>query len=272
MNEKAKEYVGRERYTFEDLCGIMKILRGEGGCPWDREQTHKSIRNDFIDETYEAIEAIDTDNTALLCEELGDVMLQVVFHAEIESEAGRFNINDVTDGICKKLIYRHPHVFGEEVVSGSDEVLVNWDALKAKEKSRDTVTAKLKSVSASAPALMKAHKLGKISRKAGFDFETAEDAFEKISEETAEVCEEMRKNAQGENRERLTEEIGDLLLAVVNTSRLLGIDAEEALDGACRKYVGRFEAVEDKVLSSGKKIEGMTQKELDLIWDEVKKS
>ncbi|MCD7711810.1 MAG: nucleoside triphosphate pyrophosphohydrolase [Firmicutes bacterium] len=272
MNEKAKDYVGRERYNFDDLCGIMAILRGEGGCPWDIEQTHKSIRNDFIDETYEAIEAIDTENTELLCEELGDVMLQVVFHAEIERERGVFDIADVTDGICKKLIYRHPHVFGDVSVGGSDDVLVNWDKLKAKEKSRDTVTSKLKSVSSSAPALMKAQKLGKISRKAGFDFDDAEAAFAKIGEETNEVGEEMKKRADGDNTERLKEEIGDLLLSVVNTSRLLGIDAEEALNSACKKYVGRFEAVENEVKSRGERIEELSSGELDTIWEEIKKS
>ncbi len=266
MNENAKKYIGRDSYSFEDLCGIMTVLRGEGGCPWDREQTHKSIRRDFIEETYEAIEAIDNDDVKLLREELGDVLLQVVFHAEIEREAGSFDIDDVTTDICRKLIMRHPHIFADTAVSGSDDVITNWDKIKAEEKQRKTTSAKLRSIPASLPALMRADKLGSVSKKAGFDFLSVDDAFAKVKEETAEV--EAELNA--DNSEKLTEEIGDLLLSVVNTARLAGVNAEEALGRACDKYCSRYERLEAAVIAKGKDPSSLSMTELDAVWDEIK--
>ena len=148
-------FLQRDKYGFEDLIRIMEILRSEGGCPWDREQTHESIRMNFIEETYEVIEAIDRKDTTLLREELGDVLIQVVFHAQIEKELGSFNIDDVADGVCKKLILRHPHIFGDVKVSGSGEVLENWDNIKRREKGQNAFDA-LDSVARSLPALMRA--------------------------------------------------------------------------------------------------------------------
>ena len=266
MNEKAKALCGRDRYTFDDLCEIIKILRGEGGCPWDREQTHESIRNSLIEETYEAVEGIDNGDMTLLCEELGDVMLQVVFHSEIERENGTFDVGDVITGECKKMITRHPHIFGEAKAETSADVLDAWDKIKSEEKKRRTTTEKLRSVPSSLPALMKADKLGEISKKAGFDFATADEAFSKISEETAEVGELLG----GGDPDRLEEEIGDPLLAVVNTARLCGIDSEHALARACDKYCDRFERVERAVTESGKSMTELDMKELDAIWDQVK--
>lgn len=266
MNERAKKFIGRDRFTFDDLCEIMEILRGEGGCPWDREQTHESIRSSLIEETYEAVEGIDNGDMTLLCEELGDVTLQVVFHAEIERERGGFDIGDVTTGICKKMILRHPHIFADAEAKTSADVLDAWDKIKAEEKKRKTTSEKLRSIPASLPALMRADKLGVVSKKAGFDFETVGDAFDKIPEET----EEVRHEIMSGNRDRLTEELGDLLLAVVNTARLCGVDAERALNLACDKYCGRFERLEEAAASEGKKTDEMTQAELDDIWDRIK--
>ena len=266
MNENAKKFCGRDRYSFEDLCEIMTILRGENGCPWDREQTHKSIRKSFIEETYEAIEAIDNDDAVLLREELGDVMLQVVFHSEMEREAGTFDINDVITDECKKLVSRHPHIFADSVAETSDDVLNAWDKIKAEEKKRKTTSMKLRAVPASLPALMRADKLGAVSRKAGFDFASAEEAFLKIGEETSEVKEELLSD----NKEKLTEELGDLLLAVVNTARLAGVDAEEALTLACNKYCNRYERLENSVLAEGRDPAAMSMEELDAVWDKIK--
>ena len=250
MNEKAKELLGKTKYDFADLCRVMEILRGEGGCPWDREQTHESIRKNFIEETYEVVEAIDTKDAHLLCEELGDVLLQVVFHTQIEREAGRFTIDDVTDGIVKKLIYRHPHIFADTT------------AETAEEKHRDTVTASMRSVPRPLPALMRAEKVGKRAAKVGFDFATAADAAVKIAEETNEVL-----TATDATR---AEEVGDLLFAAVNVARKCGVDPERALSDATDKFIDRFAAVEDAVRADGKRMEDLPLSVLDTYWDRVK--
>ena len=263
MTDKKKALLNKERYDFYDLCDVMEILRAPGGCPWDMEQTHESIRQNFIDETYEAVEGIDLGDKELLCEELGDVMMQVVFHAQIDKEEGGFDIDDVTDGVVKKLIYRHPHVFADTVADTSEQVLVNWDKLKATEKHRDTVTSTLESVPKPLPALMRAEKVGKKAAKVGFDFETAEDAAKKITEETAEFL-----TADVAHRE---EELGDLLFAVVNTARKYGISAELALTKATNKFIARFAEVEKGVLADGKNMEDLPLEELDKYWDLAKK-
>ena len=247
---------------------LRTAVRLEDGCPWDRVQTHTSIRKDFIEETYEVIEAIDNDDPVLMCEELGDVMLQTVFHADIEREAGRFTVEDVLDGITDKLIHRHPHVFGDVKADTSEKVLDNWDKIKKKEKGRDSTTASMKSIPPALPALMRAQKIGKYAAKAGFDFPDAESAFGKIPEETAEVAELIG----GDDRDRLEEELGDLLFAVVNVCRKTGIDAEYALDRANEKFLRRFSHVEDDVCASGKKISDLEMETLDSIWDRNKAS
>ena len=263
--ERIKELLNKKKYSFDDLVTIVEMLRGEGGCPWDMEQTHKSVRNDFIEETYEVIEAIDTDNPTLLREELGDVMLQVVFHAQISREEKDFDIDDVANDVCAKLIHRHPHVFGSVVAETPEEVLKNWDAIKSVEKSRDTVTAKLKSVPPMLPALMRATKVGKKAKC--FDFPTAEDVMDKISEELVEVSEAMEEG----NNEHIAEEIGDLLLSVTSLCRKLGVDAEKALCDATNKFISRFETVENAVIAQNKRIDECSVGELDSIWDEIKK-
>lgn len=263
--EKITELLKKEKYHFDDLVTIVAMLRSEGGCPWDIEQTHKSIRNDFIEETYEVIEAIDTDDPKLLREELGDVMLQVVFHARISEEDKVFTIDDVANDICAKLIHRHPHVFGNVCAETPEEVLKNWDAIKSEEKSRVTVTDKLKSVPPMLPALMRATKVGKKAKC--FDFPTAYDVLDKISEELAEVSEAIE---EGSN-DHISEEIGDLLLSITSLCRKLGVDAEQALSGATDKFISRFEGVENCVLAQNKTMDDFTVEELDRIWAENKK-
>ncbi len=264
--EKIEYLLHKEHYTYEDLLTIVKILRGEGGCPWDMEQDHKSLRKDFIEETYEVIEAIDTENNVLLREELGDVLLQVVFHADIEREAGVFDMSDVSNDICAKLIHRHPHVFGEVSVKDSREVLQNWDKIKGEEKQRNTLTDKLRSIPPMLPALMRAQKVGK--KADFFDFETTDLVFDKLYEE----IEELRDAAQNKTQEDIKEEMGDLLLTVTSLARKLGVDSEEALFGATNKFIDRFEKVENVVLKEGKSVQNMTMKELDGIWDNIKHS
>lgn len=264
------EIMSSEKYDIGTLRDIMALLRSDNGCPWDREQTHSSIRRDFIEETYEAVEAIDKNDIHLLKEELGDVLLQVVFHTQIEEENGSFTFDDVVSGICEKLIYRHPHVFGDVTVKDGDEVLDNWDKLKKKEKEseRATVTDELRAVPPSLPALMKAQKIGKKAGKVGFDFATVSDALEKVFEEAEEVRDELEVTPI--NNDRITEEIGDLLLAVTNVARFTKVDCEDALNAACNKFIGRFEKIESHVLDLGKNIKNMSDEELLDLWNNAK--
>ena len=230
------DFKEKENYTFDDLVEIVRILRAPNGCMWDREQTHKSIRRNFIEETYEVVEAIDTDNTELLKEELGDVLLQVVFHACIEQENNVFNINDVADGVCKKLIYRHPHVFAKTDVNSTEEILANWDALKQKEINQKTVTDSLKSVARSLPSLIRAEKIQKKAAKAGFDWQNVNQAIDKVREELDEI--------QNANENTINEEVGDMLFAAVNVARMLKVEPEHALEKATDKFIVRFECME----------------------------
>lgn len=263
-SEKIEELIKKDRFDFDDLTEIMGLLRSEGGCPWDREQTHKSIRKDFIEETYEAIEAIDNDDPHLLREELGDVLLQIVFHARIAEEENQFDIGDVITELCTKLIHRHPHVFGSACAENGEQVLERWNQIKNEEKQRTTVTSRLRSVPPSLPALMKASKVGK--RAACFDFPDALSAFEKIREEMNEVSELVGTD----DADRLCEEIGDLLFSVANFARKSGIDAEEALNMATEKFVNRFERMEETAAKEGKCVESMSENELNYIWEQQK--
>ena len=251
-------------YTFDDLVTVVELLRSEGGCPWDREQTHKSIRNDFIEETYEVIEAIDTEDPFLLREELGDVLLQVVFHARIEQEQDVFSMAEVSNDICAKLIHRHPHVFGTVEVENSAEVLKNWEAIKGEEKQRITMTDKLRAIPPMYPALMRAQKVGK--KAACFDFGSADEVYKKLDEEIAEV----KAAAASGDQAAVEEELGDLLLTVTSLARKLGVKSEEALYHATNKFIDRFEKVENAVTAAGKDMETLTMAELDEIWDEIK--
>ena len=211
------EYTQKDSYRFEDLVEIMAILRGEGGCPWDREQDHKSIRQNLLEEAYEAAEAIDLDNADMLREELGDVLLQVVFHAQMEREKGSFTIDDVADGICKKLILRHPHIFGDVQVANSAEVLANWDEIKKKEKAQKTVTDTLTGVARSLPALMRAEKVIKKAKKGGYSTEFSDP----------------------------DNEIGEKLFALVREAREKGVDPERALELATDAFIERIKEQEN---------------------------
>ncbi len=262
--EKIKYLLEKEEYGFDDLVVVVEVLRSEIGCPWDREQDHKSIRKDFIEETYEVIEAIDTENPELLREELGDVMLQVVFHARIEQEKGSFNIDDVANDICKKLIHRHPHVFGDVVANTTDKVLSNWEKIKSDEKQRRTLTDKLRAIPPMLPALMRAEKVGKKAKC--FDFENKEQVLDKLDEEIAEV----KMAIESGNAQNIEEEIGDLLLTVTSLCRKVGVDSEVALSKATEKFIDRFETLENIVNSKELDINSMKMTELDAIWNEFK--
>ncbi|MBQ7036200.1 MAG: nucleoside triphosphate pyrophosphohydrolase [Clostridia bacterium] len=249
------------QYSFSDFVDIIARLRGEGGCPWDAEQTHESIKKNLIEEAYETLEAIDSGNGAKMADELGDVLLQIVFHAQIGKEAGEFTIDDVITAVSEKMIRRHPHVFGDISVKDSDEVLVNWEKIKKQENGQKSTTESMLSVSRYLPALMRAGKVQGKAAKVGFDWAKPEEALEKVKEETEEVSEALK------NHSNIKEEIGDLLFAAVNTARLAGIDAEEALTEATEKFIRRFTFVEEKAQNMGKSLDTMNINEMDDLWN-----
>lgn len=260
------DFIKKDSYDIKDLARIVSILRAPGGCPWDGEQTHASLRRGLMEESCEVIEAINEESPAHLQEELGDVLLQVVFHADIEKDAGRFDLEDVADGICKKLIFRHPHVFGDVSVSGTDEVLSNWEELKRKEKSQETYTDTLNAVAKSLPALWRAEKVQKKAKNAGFDWGECSPAVDKLSEELEELKEAI---AQGTN---VHEELGDLLFAAVNVSRFVGADPEETLNAATEKFISRFAKVEELAKAQGQDMAQMSLTELEQLWEAAKRT
>lgn len=264
-DEKMQQILQKKEYDAHDLVTIVELLRLPGGCPWDMEQTHQSIRNDLIEETYEVIEAIDNGDPALLREELGDVLLQIAMHARMEEEEGRCTFDDVANDVCQKMIHRHPHVFGDVRADTSAEVLSNWEVIKSEEKSRETVTDKLTAIPRQYPALMRAAKVGKKAKC--MDFPSVDSVLSKVGEELAEV----REALAADKAEALAEEIGDLLFSAANLARLAGVDPELALTRATDKFIRRFSAVEGLALSAGKDLQSMTDAEKDILWENAKK-
>ncbi len=258
------ELLQLSRFGYGDLERVMHRLRAPGGCPWDREQTHESLKKTLIEECYETIDAIDRNDIAGLCEELGDVLLQCVFHAEIAREQGLFYGRDVTTGIVQKLIYRHPHIFGTSQADTADAVVVKWEQLKKAEKHFDTQSDVLRAVPKTLPALMRAYKLQKKAAQVGFDWENADQAFPKLAEETDELSRAMRGDGN------VAEEVGDLLFAVVNVARLLHLEPEQVLSDACEKFTARFCAMEELALTNGRSLETMLLWEQDELWKAVK--
>ena len=262
--EKKKFLLEKESYDIDDLVTVIEVLRSDEGCPWDREQDHKSIRKDLIEETYEVVEAIDTDDPVLLREELGDLLLQVVFHTQIEAEKHVFVLGDVANDICVKLIHRHPHVFGNVEADTSEKVLANWEIIKSEEKSRKTLTDKLRAIPPMLPALMRAEKVGK--KASCFDFPDSASVMLKLKEELSELEEAM----EADDKSNIEEEMGDLLLTVTSLCRKLSIEPEVALNKATDKFIDRFEAIEKEVVSQGYDMKELSIAELDAIWDKNK--
>ena len=260
MSEKSTQ-------AMERLLDVMRKLRAPDGCPWDREQTHESLKSDLIEEAYEVIDAIEGGSASALKEELGDLLLQVVFHAQIGGESGTFEFSDVATGIADKLVRRHPHVFGEVTVSDAGEVLQNWDAIKKSEKQEgDKLASIVSGIPRHLPALQKAHQIQKRAARAGFDWEHIDDVFDKLHEE----IDELKEAIAQENEEEVRAELGDLLFSVVNVSRFLGHNPEEILNHNIKKFVRRFQSVEDQVHATGKAFKEFSLEELDRFWDAAK--
>lgn len=253
----------KSTYGFDDLLEIMERLRSpEDGCPWDVAQTHQSIRRNFIEEAYEAAEAIDRQDDVLLCEELGDVLLQVVFHARIAQEAGAFSMEDVCTGICRKLILRHPHIFGTaDRLTEASQTLDLWEEVKRKEKHQKTYTDAMNDVAKSLPALIYAEKVQTRAKRSGFDWPEIDGAMAKVREETEELQRVM------DQRELAEEELGDLLFAAVNVARRLEIDPEQALMGATKKFMKRFALVEQ---AAGPGLKDLPMEQMIALWEQAK--
>ena len=259
-------FVRKPQYGYEDLLEIIRLLRSEDGCPWDKAQTHQSIRRGLLEEAYEAAEAIDNDDPVLLKEELGDVLMQVVFHADIESDAGRFTIDDVCDGVVKKLLFRHPHVFGSEHEDSPESVLVSWDKLKRQEKGQKTVADSMDSVARSLPGLWRAEKLQNKAASAGFEWPDVQGALDKLEEEVAELRRAVEEGGD------VPEELGDVLFAAVKVGRFCACDPEDAVNGTCEKFIRRFRAVENGAAAQGREVSQLSLEEMTALWNAAKRS
>ena len=295
----------KKQFDFADLVTIMERLRAPDGCPWDGEQTHDSLKRYLIEESYEVLEAIDLKNDAMLCEELGDVLLQVVFHAHI---AESFSISDVISGVCRKMIHRHPHVFGDVTVHDSDEVLVNWEEIKRREKGITDCATNLKKVPANLPALMRAFKVQQKAAEVGFDWDDIAPVFDKVLEEVEEVKDALRQRTEaaggttkdksggdrtddadihtddtdirmddtddrmnaGSADDAVADEVGDLLFAAVNLARFAKVHPELALTAATEKFIRRFALMESLATQENRPLENMSLTELDQYWDRAK--
>lgn len=263
----AKEFHIKDKYDIEDLISIVALLRAPGGCPWDAEQTHQSIKKNFIEETYEVVEAINKDNPDMLREELGDILLQVALHTQMEEEKGSFTFDDVADDIVKKLVVRHPHVFGDKTASNVAEALNSWDAVKLKTKGQKTQTESMLSVPRELPALMRAQKVQKKAAKVGFDWDDVGGAFDKMYEE----LDELKIAMAQDDASHIEEEMGDVFFTAVNIARFLKLDSEEALTGATDKFVTRFQKVEQMAAEQGIDMKSASLEKLDELWAVAKK-
>ena len=259
--------------AFDRLVDVIRALRAPDGCPWDRAQTHETMTREMIEEAYEVVQAIENKDTANLREELGDVMLQVVMHAAIAEENGEFTLADVCNEVSDKIIGRHPHVFGGNVekygfeqVNSVDNVLDLWENVKRSEKQETSQTSAMEKIPLSLPALIRAEKIQKKARKVGFDWPDVSGAFAKIDEETA----ELKEAYDQADKDHISEELGDLLFAIVNTARFLDVDPEKALNSTSQKFMKRFSYVEEQAALQGKHLPDMTLEEMDALWEESK--
>lgn len=248
-------------FSFAKLVDIIMVLRGDKGCPWDRKQTHESLKKYLVEESYEVLEAIDEKNMHKLCEELGDLLLQIILHARLAEEKDNFNIDDVIKGIIEKMIRRHPHVFGAKSVETSDQVLVQWEEIKDVEHQKPRMVL---DVPKNFPALYRAKKLQQKAARVGFDWPDISGAWEKVEEELGELRQAETKGVG------IKEELGDVFFSLVNVARFLDIDAEEALQDANRKFIRRFSYIEEKAKANNVEFKELSWEEMDKYWDEAK--
>lgn len=257
------DFLCKESYDLRDFVALVSYLRSPNGCPWDQVQTHESIRRNFLEETYEACEAIDAGDLVHMREELGDVLMQVLFHTDIEREAGHFDIDDVADAACKKLVYRHPHVFRRDEPDVPD-----WDTIKQRERAQTTTAEAMDSVARSLPALWRCDKIQAKAAKTGFEWPDVHAALDKVDEETR----ELRAAVASGDTEAIGDELGDLLFAAVKVARFAGIDPEQAAHAACEKFIRRFSAMETAAANDGTALEQCTLEQMLTLWQQAKQT
>lgn len=257
------DFLCKESYDLRDFVALVSYLRSPRGCPWDQVQTHESIRRNFLEETYEACEAIDAGDLVHMREELGDVLMQVLFHTDIEREAGHFDIDDVADAACKKLVYRHPHVFRRDEPDAPD-----WDTMKQRERAQTTTAEVMDSVARSLPALWRCDKIQAKAAKTGFEWPDVHAALDKVDEETR----ELRAAVASGDTEAIGDELGDLLFAAVKVARFAGIDPEQAAHAACEKFIRRFSAMETAAANDGTALEQCTLEQMLTLWQQAKQT
>lgn len=257
------DFLCKESYDLRDFVALVSYLRSPNGCPWDQVQTHESIRRNFLEETYEACEAIDAGDLVHMREELGDVLMQVLFHTDIEREAGHFDIDDVADAACKKLVYRHPHVFRRDEPDAPD-----WDTMKQRERAQTTTAEAMDSVARSLPALWRCDKIQAKAAKTGFEWPDVHAALDKVDEETR----ELRAAVASGDTEAIGDELGDLLFAAVKVARFAGIDPEQAAHAACEKFIRRFSAMETAAANGGTALEQCTLEQMLTLWQQAKQT
>lgn len=253
------KFVCKQKYDLNDFVKLISFLRSEEGCPWDRVQTHASIRRNLLEEAYELAETLDLDDKDHMKEELGDVMMQVLFHSDIEADAGTFTINDVADHACKKLVTRHPNIFGEKTN-------LDWDEIKRVERGESTIASEMANVSRSLPALWRADKIQRKAAKVGYDWPDVHDALDKIEEE----AHELRLGVDAKDEENIIEELGDLIFAAVDAARMLGVDPEAAVHRACEKAIRRFTFMENQAALQGKCFEKLSLSEMELLHQQAR--
>ena len=262
------DFLCKESYDLRDFVALVSYLRSPRGCPWDQVQTHESIRRNFLEETYEACEAIDAGDLVHMREELGDVLMQVLFHTDIEREAGHFDIDDVADAACKKLVYRHPHVFRRDEPDAPDWDEYDWDTMKQRERAQTTTAEAMDSVARSLPALWRCDKIQAKAAKTGFEWPDVHAALDKVDEETR----ELRAAVASGDTEAIGDELGDLLFAAVKVARFAGIDPEQAAHAACEKFIRRFSAMETAAANDGTALEQCTLAQMLTLWQQAKQT
>ena len=273
MSSNTKNAAGKR---FERLVEIMTTLRGPNGCPWDKQQDFSSLKPMLVEEVYEVLEAVDNEDYDGLAEELGDLLLHVVFHAQLGKEASQFDINTVIEKISDKLVRRHPHVFGNESASTPEEVIKNWEAIKAQEKAEKLKhrtpeqRSLLEGIPSKLPAILEAHQISSRAARVGFDWPDIEGIFDKLQEEMQELKEVISSGGEEGRRERLEDEIGDMLFVIVNIARYLKIDSESALKRANRKFKARFRYMESELAKQGKSLEETPLEEMEALWQKAK--
>lgn len=252
--------------AFSNLVALMARLRGPDGCPWDRKQTSASLKPFLIEECFEVVDALDEGDPAKAREELGDLLFQIVFHARIAEEQGTFTITDVLTGIHDKMVRRHPHVFGDERLETDREVLANWEEIKKKEKGYENRTSVLEGVPSGLPSLLRAHRIQERAARVGFDWKHLNEVLPKLDEEIR----EFKDSLKSEQAEKIEEELGDVFFTLVNLSRFLGVNPEDALRKTIGKFIHRFRSIEEAAAARGRSLSDMTIEEMDLLWEQAK--